>query len=85
NWKEDTDFDAYAIAEEKSELDNIDTDDYYELIEAVRNWTPNANGVQLADFWEHNLNDYTYHYIWCLYAIVHAIKLYDAAKEPSHG
>ena len=80
NWKEDTDFSVNNIAAEKEYLDEIDTDDYYEFIEAVRNWTPNRGGVDLDDFWENNLNEYTFHYIWCCYAIVHAIKLYDAQK-----
>lgn len=32
------------------------------------------------DFWEHNLREYTYHYIWICYAIVWAIKQYDRYK-----
>lgn len=81
DWKEDTDSSVNNIAVEKEYLDEIDTDDYYEFIEAVRNWTPNRGGVDLDDFWENNLNEYTFHYIWCCYAIVHAIKLYDAHKN----
>lgn len=86
NWKECTDFDEECIAEEKENLDSIDTDDYYEFIEAVRNWVPNKDGVQLDDFWEHSLDEYTFHYVWCCYAIVHAIKLYDEhkAQEPAN-
>jgi len=29
------------------------------------------------DFWEHNCKDYTYRYIWCLYAIVWGIQEYN--------
>ncbi len=36
--------------------------------------------IALSDFWDHNLEDYTYHFIWCLYAIVWGIQQYDAAK-----
>ncbi|KQW88187.1 hypothetical protein ASC84_12485 [Acinetobacter sp. Root1280] len=82
NWKECTDFDEEQIAEEKEYLDQIDTDDEFEFVDAIRNWVPNKDGVQLDDFWEYSTNDYTFHYIWCCYAIVHAIKLYDAVKEP---
>lgn len=82
NWKECTDFDEEQIAEEKEYLDQIDTDDEFEFVDAIRNWVPNKDGVQLDDFWERSTNDYTFHYIWCCYAIVHAIKLYDAVKEP---
>lgn len=79
NWEECLeDPDEELIAEEKSNLDEIDTDDYYEFVSAIRDWTPNENGVDLVDFWEYNLNDYTCRYIWACYAIVHAIKLYDA-------
>ena len=82
NWKECTDFDEEQITEEKEYLDQIDTDDEFEFVDAIRNWVPNKDGVQLDDFWEYSTNDYTFHYIWCCYAIVHAIKLYDAVKEP---
>ncbi|MDI3237542.1 hypothetical protein QK338_05350 [Acinetobacter ursingii] len=78
NWKECIEASDEEILEEKQRLDEIDTDDYFEFMEAVRNWCPSKDGVQLNDFWEHDLNEYTYHYVWCLYAIVHAIKLYDA-------
>lgn len=81
NWKEWTDQDEDFIANEKQYLDDIDTDDEFEFVEAVRNWCPNKNGVQLADFWEHNLNEYTYHYEWCCRAIVWAINQYDTVKN----
>ena len=32
-----------------------------------------------SDSWEINGNGYTYHYLWCLHAIVWGIKQYDAA------
>lgn len=82
NWKEwlDEDVSQDFILEEKENLDAIDTDDYFELVEAIRNWCPNKGGVLLDDFWEHNLNEHTFHFIWCCYAIVHAIKLYDEYK-----
>lgn len=35
---------------------------------------------EFVDFWEANLKEYTYLYIWCLYAIVHAIMEYDKVK-----
>lgn len=33
------------------------------------------------DFWDSNLKDYTPGFIWCCYAIVWAIRQYDAASE----
>lgn len=41
----------------------------------------NHNGQRLSDFYEINCRDYTYHFVWCCYAIVWAIKQYDAQKE----
>jgi hypothetical protein len=32
------------------------------------------------DSWEWNCDDYTFHFVWCLYAIAWAIRQYDAAK-----
>jgi hypothetical protein len=32
------------------------------------------------DCWEWNCKEYTFHFVWCLYAIAWAIRTYDAAK-----
>lgn len=37
-------------------------------------------GFKLSDFWEHDTTRYTYHFIWCLYAIAWGIQQYDAAN-----
>ena len=83
NWREwlNDDVSHEFISEEKSELDNIDTDDQHEFNESIRSWRPNKGGVQLDDFWEHDLYEYTYHFTWCCYAIVWAIEQYDKHKE----
>ncbi len=47
---------------------------------AVYEFTANEGGVELNDFWECDLKEYTFHFIWCCYAIVHAIELYDQYK-----
>ena len=36
---------------------------------------------ELTDFWECELKEYTYHYVWCCYAIAWGIRQYDKAKE----
>jgi hypothetical protein len=36
-------------------------------------------GFTFSDSWEIGGNAYTYHFLWCLYAIVWAIQRYDAA------
>jgi len=35
----------------------------------------------MEDFWEYDNTEYTFHYIWILYAIVHGIKEYNKSKE----
>jgi hypothetical protein len=40
-----------------------------------------CEGFRFNDFWETNLEEYTYRFVWCLYAIVHAIQIYDEIKE----
>lgn len=39
-----------------------------------------SGGLEMNDSWEWDFKDFTYRYIWCCYAIVHAIKLYDEVK-----
>ncbi len=49
-------------------------------------WTDNEDQEGFAeslrtDFWEVNLQDYTFHFTWCLYAIVWGIRLYDEQRN----
>jgi hypothetical protein len=62
----------------------------FEFWENINSWDESeAGGLELTDFFEARTTKATFHYIWCCYAIVHAIKLYDAyvdesLKEQSH-
>jgi hypothetical protein len=59
----------------------------FEFWNEIHSWdSDEAGGLDLTDFFESTTTKATYHYIWCCYAIVHAIKLYDAeiSKEQSH-
>lgn len=54
----------------------------HEYVSAINNWDSiMAGGMELCDFWECQPEDYTYHYIWCCYAVVYAIQLYNAQKK----
>ena len=47
----------------------------------INSWDADeAGGLDLVDFFEAPTTKSTFHYIWCCYAIVHAIKLYDEYK-----
>jgi hypothetical protein len=61
--------------------------DQHDFYSKLREWNPKYDGgVDMECWWEWDFKDYTYHYIWCCYAIVHAIKLYDKfiAQEPTN-
>lgn len=53
-----------------------------EFWEEINSWDADeAGGLELSDFWEASTTSKTYHFVWACYAIVHAIKLYDANKR----
>lgn len=37
-------------------------------------------GFTFSDFWEHDLKDYSYRFMWCCYALAWGIQKYDEAK-----
>lgn len=43
---------------------------------------PGSDGVKFyfQDFWEHNFDRYTLRFLWCCYALVWAIGVYDKSK-----
>lgn len=47
------------------------------------NWTSDDGELSfdMQDFWDYSCNDYTFHYIWILYAIVWGIGEYNEIKE----
>lgn len=36
----------------------------------------------IEGFWEYDIQDYSFHYLWCLHAIVKAINMYDELGSP---
>lgn len=40
-----------------------------------------TRGYQLFDFWEADCTEYTFHFLWCCYAIAWGVQQYDAAKK----
>lgn len=79
----DTD-EAEQIAEAAvavNEFKNCREDSEWDAVSRINNWDPHcAGGLELDDFFEGRLTKFRFHYIWCCYAIVHAIALYDAVK-----
>lgn len=53
----------------------------FEFWENINSWDKDeAGGLELTDFFEASTTAKTFRYVWCCYAIVHAIKLYDEYK-----
>ena len=50
--------------------------------QAVRDFEHNGR-TPFADFWEADLREYTYHFVWCCYALAWGIRQYDDAKVPA--
>jgi hypothetical protein len=42
--------------------------------------SPEFGDFSFQDLWEYNFHRYTFHFIWCCYAIAWAIELYDETK-----
>jgi hypothetical protein len=57
------------------EDDVLGAENIWDAHERARNF--DYNGFELTDFWEACLERKTYHFIWCLYAIVWGIQQYD--------
>lgn len=74
--------DAAEAKEAIKHLIGLAEDDKHDFYETLRNWdADDAGGLDMDCWWEWDFNDHNYRYIWCCYAIVHAIKLYDEYKS----
>jgi hypothetical protein len=62
----------------RRELQQWDFDDEHWIISQLRDFS--LDGFQFQDIWEIDMKTYSYHFVWCCYAIAWAIQRYDAAK-----
>lgn len=69
---------ALRQAIENEILNNI-PDNEFEARDMINNFE--HEGFTFQDFWEANLSNYTYRYVWCCYALVWGIQRYDILKE----
>ena len=60
------------------EEDVLRAENEYEAHEKLRDFS--FKGFEFGDSWEYHLKTYTYHYLWCCYAIAWAIQKYDNSK-----
>lgn len=68
----------------KEEVLNYSDDGEYTAHESLREYCfhfDDKHELEFSDTWEWDLKDYTYRYLWCLYALVWGIQKYDALGE----
>ena len=53
--------------------------------EAAMSFSDDSLGFRMEDFWDHRFEEYTFHFIWCCYAIAWGVKAYDEAKATNTG
>lgn len=63
-----------AVKEDVLDNDQCEQEAY----EAARDFK--HDGLEFRDFWEHDLKDYSFRFMWCCYALAWGIKKYDDAK-----
>lgn len=61
-------------------LYNAQGSDIQHAVGEVMDWKCPVTGQGFTDFYEHDLEDYTYHFIWCCRAILWGIEQYDAGR-----
>jgi hypothetical protein len=58
------------------------SDGAHDAVRAAMDFEPDDSEVRfdMRDFYGHRLEDYTFHFIWCCYAIAWGIQLYDETQ-----
>ena len=67
-----------AKADITQEINDLDFDDEYWIISQIRDFE--CDGFQFQDVWEIDMKTFSYHFIWCCYAIAWGIQQYDSMK-----
>ena len=56
-------------------------DGAHDAFEAAFSFRYDSLGFCMEDFWDHHFEEFTFHFIWCCYAIALGVKTYDEAKS----
>lgn len=67
-----------AIADEFDGI--MDAESTEDAIHQALNWECPISKQRFTDFWEHTLENYTFQFLWCCYAIQWAITRFDALE-----
>lgn len=60
-------------------------DGEHDAIRSAMEFSNESLGFEMADFYEHDCREYTFHFIWCCYAIAWGVKTYDEAAEKAEA
>ncbi len=62
--------------------DVLYADEPSEILRKANEFSYRVGGrcFQFDDLWEHNFDRFTYHFVWCCYALAWGVKKYDEAK-----
>lgn len=83
---------SYEVTDEKrsqlwsdieSEIIDRSHDGETRAFDALMEFRDDQFPRMFEDCWEWDCKEYTFHFIWNLYAIAWAIRQYDAAKQPA--
>ena len=73
--------DEQEIIEANNAVDSVDCSSQTTFENSMEQWDSEfSGGFSPSYYFDTDGETYTYRYLWCCYAIVHAIKLYDAQK-----
>lgn len=73
---------AWTALQESDLGDDEQPESVEDAIRRAMNYKCPVTNHTFGDFWDHNLMDFTYRFLWCCHAIQWAIQQYDAARAP---
>ena len=71
---------AWAALQESDLSEDESPESVENAIRRAMDYVCPVSGNTFGDFWDHDLRDHTYRFLWCCRAIQWAISKYDAAK-----
>ncbi len=80
SYLEDVDWDEGSVAEVHEQILSHGVSNGFEAYELVSEFK-SSTGKEFHDFWEYRMEDWDYRFVWCLFAIVNAVRKYDAFKD----
>lgn len=78
-WTEDWEENRVNDLWERLEEDVIYAETERDAHEAAANFE--HDGFKFSDFWEHELREYTFIYLWCCYAVIWGIRKFDEVEN----